>query len=338
MRARPHRMGYQRSIKPNIFGRPALYSSRSISVNGSHSGMVNRGKTGAGEPAAPEACINGVGGRAPAFVRCLYTGHVHPGLDLCPGLGGDLLGGAPLGGFAVVPGSLPFGGDRRAHIPDTTVTVSGEWPTPELGLVHRDRTPGRVDRGDVAVRHPHQYGRVADRPGPEPDDRNTSSHRRPVLDGVAADPAERPVRRRPRVTEYRPSRAQALSESRNVEVLRAHVIHQSRATFSARPGFESLRSDRTTPLRDSSSPATGLAPNSRPPWRPPRKARPGPPPLSPDISARRHGNRFDHGRAGPGGREPPLPRRRTGDRPSEAWRDGDRCAKISGAPVTGREP
>lgn len=37
-------------------------------------------------------------------------------------------------------------------------------------------------------------------------------------------------------------------ESRNAEVLRTHVIHQPQATFSARPGFESLRLDQTTPI------------------------------------------------------------------------------------------
>lgn len=37
-------------------------------------------------------------------------------------------------------------------------------------------------------------------------------------------------------------------ESRKAEVLRTHVIHQPQATFSAQPGFESLRLDQTTPI------------------------------------------------------------------------------------------
>ncbi|PPJ24280.1 FAD-dependent oxidoreductase [Nocardia nova] len=38
-------------------------------------------------------------------------------------------------------------------------------------------------------------------------------------------------------------------EARTAKVLRTRVIHQSQATFSAHPGFESLRLDQTTPVR-----------------------------------------------------------------------------------------
>ncbi|MFI7195381.1 FAD-dependent oxidoreductase [Nocardia nova] len=38
-------------------------------------------------------------------------------------------------------------------------------------------------------------------------------------------------------------------EARTAKVLRTKVIHQPQATFSAQPGFESLRLGQTTPVR-----------------------------------------------------------------------------------------